>query len=54
MKPRNAINNDLFAADHWREKIDRLGHPLVEIGTHIDFVALAADVDRGCAEREEQ
>lgn len=46
MKPRSAIKNDLFAADYRREKIDRLGDPLVAIGTHIDFVALAAEVDR--------
>lgn len=46
MKPRNAIKKDLFASDHHRQKLDRLGHPLVEIEKHISFTALAAEVDR--------
>jgi len=46
MKLRNAIKNDLFAADHHRKQIDKLGDPLTEIGKHIDFSALAAEVDR--------
>jgi hypothetical protein len=46
MKQRSAIKNDLFAADHHRQKIDRLGHPLVEIESYIDFAALAVEVDR--------
>lgn len=46
MKLRNAIKNDLFAADHHRQQIDKLGDPLIEIGKHIDFPALAAEVDR--------
>lgn len=46
MKPRSAIKNDLFATDHRRDKIDCLGDPLTEIGTHIDFVALTAEVER--------
>ncbi|OQS25446.1 IS5 family transposase [Chromobacterium haemolyticum] len=46
MKQRNAIKNDLFAADHHRQKIDRLGDPLSEIEQHIDFAALAAQIDR--------
>ncbi|AUH49359.1 IS5/IS1182 family transposase [Chromobacterium sp. ATCC 53434] len=46
MKPRNAIKKDLFAADHHRQKIDHLGDPLVEIEKHINFAALAAEVDR--------
>lgn len=46
MKQRNAIKNDLFAADHHRQKIDRLGDPLSEIEQHIDFAALAAEIDR--------
>ena len=45
MKRRSAIKTDLFAAETRREKLDRLGDPLAEIGTHIDFVALAAAVD---------
>jgi IS5 family transposase len=46
MKRRSAIQTDLFAADRRKEKIDRLGDPLVEMEEHIDFVALAAEVDR--------
>jgi hypothetical protein len=46
MKQRNAIKNDLFAADHHRQKIDRLGDPLAEIELHIDFAALAVEIDR--------
>lgn len=36
-KRHSAIKDDLFAAEHRREKIDRLGDPLVEIEAHIDF-----------------
>jgi len=32
MKLQSAIKNDLFAADHRRDKIKRLGDPLAEIG----------------------
>jgi IS5 family transposase len=46
MKRRNAIKTDLFADTHHREKIDKLGDPLSEIGSYIDFVALASEVDR--------
>ena len=46
MKPRSAIKTDLFAFDHHRKKIDTLGDPLAEIESYIDFVALAAEVDR--------
>ena len=46
MKPRSAIKTDLFAADHHREKIDRLGDPLSDIESHIVFSALAVEVDR--------
>ena len=46
MKTRSAIKPDLFAADHRKEKVDRLGDPLAEIGKHIDFTTLAAAVDR--------
>ena len=46
MKRRSAIQTDLFAADRRKEKIDRLGDPLMDIGEHIDFAALAAEVDR--------
>ena len=46
MKQRSAIKSDLFAADRRKEKIDRLGDPLAEMEAHIDFAALAAEVDR--------
>jgi len=46
MTRRTAIKTDLFAFDHHRKKIDTLGDPLAEIESHIDFVALAAEVDR--------
>ncbi|MFZ5637090.1 MAG: IS5 family transposase [Pseudomonadota bacterium] len=46
MKPRSAIKTDLFADEHHRQKLDKLGDPLTEIESHIDFAALAAEVDR--------
>lgn len=46
MKKRIAIKTDLFAEEHHRKKIDTLGDPLAEIGSYIDFGALAAEVDR--------
>jgi transposase, IS5 family len=46
MKRRSAIKTDLFAAEQHRKKIDSLGDPLVDIESHIDFSALAAEVDR--------
>jgi len=46
MKPRSAIKTDLFADEHHRKKIDSLGDPLVEIESHLDFAALAAEIDR--------
>ena len=46
MKPRSAIKTDLFADEHHRKKIDSLGDPLIDIESHIDFAALAAEVDR--------
>ena len=46
MKPRSAIKTDLFADEHHRKKIDSLGDPLTEIESHIEFSALAAEVDR--------
>jgi hypothetical protein len=46
MKPRNAIKTDLFADEHHRQKIDALRDPLSEIDSHIDFSALAAEIDR--------
>lgn len=46
MKRRSAIKTDLFADTHHREKLDKLGDPLSEIESCIDFKALAAEVDR--------
>ena len=46
MTRRTAIKTDLFADEHHRKKIDSLGDPLAEIESHIDFAALAAEVDR--------
>jgi hypothetical protein len=46
MKPRSTIKTDLFADEHHRKKIDKLGDPLTDIGSHIDFAALAAEIDR--------
>ena len=46
MKPRSAIKTDLFADEHHRKKIDTLGDPLTEIESHIDFAALATEIDR--------
>jgi IS5 family transposase len=43
---RSAIKRDLFAADQHRNKMKQLGDPLSEIEAHIDFSALAADVDQ--------
>jgi IS5 family transposase len=44
--PKSAIKTDLFAADLRKQKIDRMGDPLLAFETHIDFAALAAEVDR--------
>jgi hypothetical protein len=46
MKPHSAIKTDLFADEHHRQKIDALEDPLSEIDSHIDFSALAAEIDR--------
>jgi len=46
MKLRSAIKNDPLAHERHRQKIDALGDPLSHIEAHIDFVALAAQVDR--------
>jgi len=46
MKQQSAIKTDMFAADKRKEKIDRLGDPLTALEEHIDFVSLAAEVDR--------
>ena len=45
MTPRSALKTDLFADEHHRKKIDTLGDPLAEIGSYVDFAALAAEVD---------
>ena len=41
----SAIKINLFASAHHREKIDQWGDPLHDIGFHIDFSALASEVD---------
>lgn len=46
MTKRSAIKTDLFADQHHKQTIDRLGDPLTEIEGCIDFVALATEVDR--------
>lgn len=46
MNQRSAIKTDLFAAELRKEKIDRLGDPLVDMEKYIDFAALGAEVDR--------
>ena len=43
---RSAIKTDLFAGDKRRTKLDKLGDPLALLDKHIDFAALAAQVDR--------
>ena len=43
---RNAIKNDLFSHDQRRQKLDDLGDPLQALEAHVDFAALAAEVDR--------
>ncbi len=52
MKPHSAIKANLFADEHHRERIDSMGDPLAEIESHIDFSALAAEVDRVAPRRE--
>ena len=46
MKTRSAIKTDLFADQHHKQALDKLGDPLAEIEGCIDFAALAAEVDR--------
>lgn len=46
MTRRSAIETDLFADTHHRAKLDKLGDPLAEIESSIDFAALATEVDR--------
>lgn len=43
---RSAIKTDLFAGDKRRTRLDKLGDPLALLDRHIDFAALAAQVDR--------
>jgi RHS repeat-associated protein len=45
MKTRTALKTDLFADEHHRRKIDKLGDPLTEIEAHINFAALAVTYD---------
>ena len=53
MKPSSAIKTDLFADEHHRKKIDTLYDPLAKIESHIDFAALAAEINRVCATSSE-
>jgi hypothetical protein len=46
IKPRSAINSDLFADESKGPKIDSLGDPLVKISPVVDFAALATEADR--------
>jgi transposase, IS5 family len=46
MKRRSAIKTDLFADQHHKQILDKLGDPLTEIEACIDFTALVAEVDR--------
>ena len=46
MSKRSALRPDLFAGQRRESKLDRLGDPLVALDKHIDFAALAAEVDR--------
>ena len=43
---RTTIKTNLFATEHHLRKIDKLGDPLVALEAHMDFSALAAEVDR--------
>lgn len=45
MTKRSAIKTDLFADQHNKQTLDKLGDPLVEIESCINFAALAAHVD---------
>lgn len=45
MKLRSAIKTDPLAHEHHRQKMDTLGDPLRRIELHIDFAALAVQVD---------
>ena len=46
MKPRSAIESDLFAASSRAPKIDSPGDPLVKISRVVASAALASDVFR--------
>ncbi|TSJ89025.1 IS5 family transposase [Chitinimonas sp. BJB300] len=40
------IKSSLFASEEREAKLDQLGDALKVLGTHVDFTALAADIDR--------
>ncbi|WP_186293383.1 hypothetical protein [Chitinimonas sp. BJB300] len=40
------IKSSLFASEEREAKLDQLGDALKVLGTHVDFAALAADIDR--------
>ncbi len=46
MSRRSAINRDLLASDHQRNKLDTLGDLLQAIEAHINFRALTIEIDR--------
>lgn len=43
--PRSAIKRGLFTAEERERKIDQLGDPLAVLERHIDFAAIAKEVD---------
>ncbi len=46
MKMRTAIKTALCADQRHKQRLDKLGDPLIETESSIDFVALAAEFDR--------
>jgi hypothetical protein len=46
IRPRSAIQSDLFVAESRAPKIDSLGDSLVKIGWVVDFAVLASEVYR--------
>lgn len=46
MKKHNTNKSDLFADQHHKQTIDKLGDPFTEIEGCIDFAPLVAKVDR--------
>ncbi|WP_047685019.1 transposase, partial [Xenorhabdus sp. NBAII XenSa04] len=46
LPPRSALKKDKLAAEYHRQKIDKLGDPLLLLDKYVDFSALAESVDR--------